>query len=503
MQPLFELLARQTGDQKAGSALQLLDGFRQQLGEELDLRNEARALAHFRRLGAEFDLPLLVVPEPLPASCRGPTCSPWSTCAACPSTTWPGWPSSATTRRPWSSRWCGGFWSPPCGGGPSTATCTPATCSCSRTGGWGSSTGASSGRLDHDTHRFFLRLLEGVLGDEAAWPDITAHLTRTYGRAIKEAAGPRRRAADRVLPQPDRAHAHPAVRRGQPGRAVRRAPAPGGTGPGIQAHRAAAAGDLAPAAGPAPDAPDGRRGRRAHVGVRPGDLPAGQAAHVLRALRQDVPLRRPAPGRPRSSCSPLLAGVDPVAEAAGPVAGRNWNVFYFSRPRPAAGRSTTRRVERASTRWTPDEEVLTSDHVLEYPYSRSVGPVIGAFLTGPARREDPRGHGRRPAGSSCRRPSTTRQPPSPPASWSRSGPGHGRVAGPGWAPRCPAPAGPAVRLGAGPARRGRHGTAPRPRRRRPPRRCPPGCGCGRSSRRRRAGRADPGHPGVRPVGAAA
>ena len=30
----------------------------------------------------------------------------------------------------------------------------------------------------------------------------------------------------------------------------------------------------------------------------------------------------------------------------------------------------------------PGEEVLTSDHVLEYPYSRSVGPVIGAFLTG-------------------------------------------------------------------------------------------------------------------------
>jgi len=28
------------------------------------------------------------------------------------------------------------------------------------------------------------------------------------------------------------------------------------------------------------------------------------------------------------------------------------------------------------------DEVLTSDHVLEYPYSRSVGPVLGAFLTG-------------------------------------------------------------------------------------------------------------------------
>ena len=27
------------------------------------------------------------------------------------------------------------------------------------------------------------------------------------------------------------------------------------------------------------------------------------------------------------------------------------------------------------------DEVLTSEHVLEYPYSRSVGPVVGGFLT--------------------------------------------------------------------------------------------------------------------------
>jgi hypothetical protein len=30
----------------------------------------------------------------------------------------------------------------------------------------------------------------------------------------------------------------------------------------------------------------------------------------------------------------------------------------------------------------PDSEVLHAAHSLEYPYSRSVGPVIGAFLTG-------------------------------------------------------------------------------------------------------------------------
>ena len=41
MQPLLEILVRQTGDQMAGSTLQLLDGFRVQIGEEMDLRNEA------------------------------------------------------------------------------------------------------------------------------------------------------------------------------------------------------------------------------------------------------------------------------------------------------------------------------------------------------------------------------------------------------------------------------------------------------------------------------
>ncbi|MHB1517912.1 MAG: Zn-ribbon domain-containing OB-fold protein [Acidimicrobiales bacterium] len=30
----------------------------------------------------------------------------------------------------------------------------------------------------------------------------------------------------------------------------------------------------------------------------------------------------------------------------------------------------------------PDSEVLHAEHRLEYPYSRSVGPVIGAFFTG-------------------------------------------------------------------------------------------------------------------------
>ncbi len=63
MQPLMEILVRLTGDQLAGSTLQLLDGFREQIGEEMDLRNEARSMVHFRRLQNEFDLSMIAVPR--------------------------------------------------------------------------------------------------------------------------------------------------------------------------------------------------------------------------------------------------------------------------------------------------------------------------------------------------------------------------------------------------------------------------------------------------------
>jgi predicted unusual protein kinase regulating ubiquinone biosynthesis (AarF/ABC1/UbiB family) len=43
----------------------MLDGFRRQVSEEVDLRNEAAAMAHYRGLLAEIDLPAVVVPQPV------------------------------------------------------------------------------------------------------------------------------------------------------------------------------------------------------------------------------------------------------------------------------------------------------------------------------------------------------------------------------------------------------------------------------------------------------
>jgi predicted unusual protein kinase regulating ubiquinone biosynthesis (AarF/ABC1/UbiB family) len=45
------------------------------------------------------------------------------------------------------------------------------------------------GRLDADTHRFFVRVIEGALGNEDAWDDVAAHLVKTYGPAIRDGLG--------------------------------------------------------------------------------------------------------------------------------------------------------------------------------------------------------------------------------------------------------------------------------------------------------------------------
>jgi ubiquinone biosynthesis protein len=62
-QPLLELVAKQTGEYAAGQLLAMFQGFRVQIGEELDLRNEARAMAHYGRLLAQVELHRVTVPE--------------------------------------------------------------------------------------------------------------------------------------------------------------------------------------------------------------------------------------------------------------------------------------------------------------------------------------------------------------------------------------------------------------------------------------------------------
>lgn len=64
MQPLFRQLAL-AGVDMAGLLYRYLSGFRVQVAQELDLRNEARTMHHFRTLLDEAGLATIVIPEPI------------------------------------------------------------------------------------------------------------------------------------------------------------------------------------------------------------------------------------------------------------------------------------------------------------------------------------------------------------------------------------------------------------------------------------------------------
>jgi predicted unusual protein kinase regulating ubiquinone biosynthesis (AarF/ABC1/UbiB family) len=325
MQPLMEILVRQTGDQMAGSTLQLLDGFRVQIGEEMDLRNEARSLAHFRRLQNEFDLKLMAVPEPYPELSGRNVLTmeffdgvPIDDLAQVADLGFDPTPLVQEVMRAFfltTVRW-GAFHGDVHAGNMMLL----------RDGRIGVIDWGIVGRLDPSTHRFFISLLSAAMGDESAWTDVTKHITDAYGPAIGVAVG----LSDEELTGFVRSIMEPALTRpfGEVSLAgiMQTIQLQVAKAQGVEAHPAACGRSCtacAPSAGPA----HGRRVRRPDVRVRPGHVPAGQAAHVLRALRAHVRLGGADPQRPRLH-RPAAGRGGPVrrwADPGGP--GTNWNLF--------------------------------------------------------------------------------------------------------------------------------------------------------------------------------
>jgi len=185
LQPLLELVARQTGDQNAGSLLQMFDGFREQIGEELDLRNEARAMVHFRRLLGEIDLPSVAVPEVHEALC-GPNVLTMELFDGVPIDDLARAADYGVDPAPLVEDVVRAFFVMTVRWGAFHGDVHAGNLFLLRDGRVGILDWGIVGRLDPDTQRFVVRLLEAALGEEAAWDDVAAHLVRAYGPAIKE-----------------------------------------------------------------------------------------------------------------------------------------------------------------------------------------------------------------------------------------------------------------------------------------------------------------------------
>jgi predicted unusual protein kinase regulating ubiquinone biosynthesis (AarF/ABC1/UbiB family) len=185
IRPLLELAVHQTGDQTLTQLAQQLDGFRQQLGEELDLRNEGRAMAHYRALLGRIDLPLVTVPAPFP-ELSGPRVLtmeyldgvPVDDLAQVADLGYDPRPLVEQVLRAWfvtAIRW-----------GMFHGDVHAGNLRLLRDGriavlDWG-----IVGRLDPETHGYFRRILEAALGDESAWDDVARHVAAQYGSAVDQ-----------------------------------------------------------------------------------------------------------------------------------------------------------------------------------------------------------------------------------------------------------------------------------------------------------------------------
>jgi hypothetical protein len=186
--PIFTFVARQVAVGIASTLPGVIIGLRDQISEELDLRNEARSMRWFIGLRDAMGLHRVHVPEPhealssrrvlvmdfvdgVPVDDAEAIAALGVDAPALIRDTIAAWLSSAMcTGRFHGDVHAGNLLVTPDG----------------RLGvlDWG-----IVGRLDDASHAFFRRCIEGVLGDESAWPEVAHHLLSAYGDGLQDAMG--------------------------------------------------------------------------------------------------------------------------------------------------------------------------------------------------------------------------------------------------------------------------------------------------------------------------
>jgi predicted unusual protein kinase regulating ubiquinone biosynthesis (AarF/ABC1/UbiB family) len=188
MQPLFVLLCRMTGAQVAGAMLQQLDALHTQIGEELDLRNEARALERFGVLIAKLGFSRLVVPEPIPElSSRGVLTMTYLDGVAIDDLAHA--QELGVDPGPLVDELLRSFFTLVVGERVFHGDLHAGNLLLTTDGRLGLLDWGIVGRLDERTHRFVLRMLAAILGDADAWADVTAYLVDVYGGQLRDAMG--------------------------------------------------------------------------------------------------------------------------------------------------------------------------------------------------------------------------------------------------------------------------------------------------------------------------
>lgn len=188
MRPLLEFLSRSVGMSFAGTMLDAVSGLREQIAEELDLRNELRAMAHYCRLLEQVDLPYIVVPEPVP-DLSGRTVLTMEYLDGVAIDDLAAIEGLGHDPRPRLEQLLDAWFITALRNGVFHGDVHAGNLLVLRDGRLGVLDWGIVGRLDESTHRFFRRMIEAVLGDPDAWDDIADHIVAVYGEQAQSALG--------------------------------------------------------------------------------------------------------------------------------------------------------------------------------------------------------------------------------------------------------------------------------------------------------------------------
>jgi len=188
LRPLCRFIARQVAVGIAGTLSGLVHGLEVQIAEEVDFRNEARSLRWFGTILRQIEVDRLVVPAVFDEYCGASVITmelldgvPVDDAAAIATLGVDPTPLLHECIRVWfATTLCAGAFHGDVHAGNVLVRADGTLALLD----WG-----IVGRLDEATARFFRRMIEAVLGDVSAWPEVAAHIKATYGAGMLDALG--------------------------------------------------------------------------------------------------------------------------------------------------------------------------------------------------------------------------------------------------------------------------------------------------------------------------
>ncbi|HEX2850215.1 MAG TPA: AarF/ABC1/UbiB kinase family protein [Acidimicrobiales bacterium] len=188
MRPLFGFVGRQIAVGMAATLPGLIEGLEEQITEEVDLRNEALAMQWFARAAGEMGLDRVRIPS---------TVATHSSRRVLTMELLDGRPIDDLDHverigidiRPGLEQTLKAWFATTLVHGVFHGDIHAGNLLVLTDGSIGVLDWGIVGRLDAETHRFFRRMVEATLGDEAAWDDVHTHLRSVYGTTLNDALG--------------------------------------------------------------------------------------------------------------------------------------------------------------------------------------------------------------------------------------------------------------------------------------------------------------------------